>query len=429
MAGENITADGFNWFHSGQAGAPQMNGAPSSEGQLLQLLDDCLINGVNQKSVASIAVVGNTITLTYSAPHGYLERQRITVSGATDPELNGSHRIQSMTESDVILSVEGVSSNGGTITTIATPLGWESIFGTTEPLKRAYRSQDVQSTKTVLFLDMTLPDNHGYNATNPIKRAMVTACQDMTVLGTPINDHTATINNKPAAVNGSLFWYQKRGSSKSSSVTTTTNNSWVLLGDSRFFIFFNAFSDYSSLNGSAAHSTYGFGDFISAAGDDDRYNCFLFASENPDDINSLYSTNGGQVSVYSKATFSALSQEYYTDSGIVMKNVLGGGDSLRFCMSAHADVSTRSTGKSATGDGSIPYPNPVNSSVIIKPLEIMQISDNALRGIMPRLSYVCNYLKGTRSNLVINDDYVFIQVQKSSSSATYDCYFAFYLGD
>lgn len=430
MAGENITADDFNWFHSGQAGAPQMNGAPNSEGQLLQLLDACLLNGVNQKSVASIAVVGSTITLTYSTPHGYLKRQRITVSGATDPELNGSHRIQSMTESDVILSVEGVSSNGGTITTIATPLGWESIFGTTEPLKRAYRSQDMQSTKTVLFLDMTLPNNHGYNASNPVKRAMVTACQDMTTLGVPIDDYTVTINNRPTATNGSLFWYQKRGSSKSSAVTTTTNNSWVLLGDSRFFIFFNAFSDFSTLNGSSSHSTYGFGDFDSVAGENDRHNCFLIATENPDDRVNVNSSNGGYVSSYKKTTYTALSQEYYDDACIAIRSANGTGDARRFVLSTTAASQANTNGLSASGLAGIPYPNPVDGGVVVKYMEMISIDNNELRGFIPRIGYICNNMSGQASqHLTVNNNYLIIQVQRQNATSVMESFFAFYIGD
>ena len=74
----------FTWMHSGQLGAPQMNGAAGSNGQMLQVLDACLIDGFNPQTVTIATKTATTVTLTFGVSHGYEVGQLILVSGATD---------------------------------------------------------------------------------------------------------------------------------------------------------------------------------------------------------------------------------------------------------------------------------------------------------------------------------------------------------
>lgn len=266
-------SDRFTWMHSGQVGAPQMNGASGSNGQLLQVLDGCLIDGYNPKTVATATKTTTTVTLTFGISHGYELLQLIEVSGATDAALNGQHRVISNTANTITIDAVGVVVTTGTIATKVAPLGFESIFGSADPLRRAYRSNEDRSTKTVLFLDMNLPTGHGYNATNPAKRAMVSLCEDMTTLGVQINSYTNAENNYAVNPNGKFLWHQARDRAKNTSITSTSAGGWVLVGNGSVFYLFNEWRVYGSA-GAPLRDFFAFGDADGLDGSAVGNNCF-----------------------------------------------------------------------------------------------------------------------------------------------------------
>lgn len=204
---------------------PNAPSVADGNGQLLTMLDACLIDGFNEQTAMHYA----DGVLTYGGLHGYIKNQYITIK---DGMGENHYKIKEVSDTQVILYEKPKLS--GEIKTKITPLGWESIFGNTDPLRRAYRSKSDRSDKTVLFLDMTYPANHGYHATNPARRAMITLCEDMTELGVPINDYTANINNKSTHNNGVLFWHQKRGYYKSYAVNNQPV-AWRVVGNGDFF--------------------------------------------------------------------------------------------------------------------------------------------------------------------------------------------------
>lgn len=286
-------SDKFTWMHSGQIGAPQMNGAAGSNGQMLQVLDGCLINGFNPQTVTIATKTATTVTLTYGVSHGYELSQIIAVSGATDAALNGRHRVISKTATTVTIDAVDVAVTTGTITTKVAPLGWESIFGSADPLKRAYRSNDMQSSKTVLYLDMTLPAGHGYNTTNPAKRAMVSLCEDMTTLGVQINSYSDVENNYTVDPNGKLFWYQCRSNSKTSAVNESENRSWVIIGNGKFFYFFN---EWQFLRKNRNYRDfYAFGDMEYLSGEIGTGNCGWVGSTSANDAGNMLVASVGAV--------------------------------------------------------------------------------------------------------------------------------------
>lgn len=287
-------SDKFTWMHSGQIGAPQMNGAAGSNGQMLQVLDGCLINGFNPQTVTIATKTATTVTLTFGVSHGYELSQIIAVSGATDAALNGQHRVTAKTATTITIDAAGVAVTTGTITTKISPLGWESIFGSTDPLRRAYRSFDNQSSQSVLYLDMNLPTGHGYNATNPVKRAMVSVCEDMTTIGVQINSYTNAENNYTTNANGKLLWYQARDQSKSNAVTQTQNKKWVLVGDGKVFYFFNEWRVYS-LNEIPLRDFFAFGDADSLDGSVGVNNCFWIGVINENDTSTVRYAHVGAV--------------------------------------------------------------------------------------------------------------------------------------
>lgn len=288
-------ADKFTWMHSGQIGAPQMNGATGSNGQMLQVLDACLISGFNPQTVTTTTKTETTVTLTFGVSHGYELLQIITVSGATDVALNGQHRVTAKTANTITIDATGVAVTTGTITTKVAPLDFESIFGNTDPLKRAYRSKDIQSSKTVLYLDMTIPASSGYNSTSPPKRAMVSMCEDMTTLGVQINSYTNVENSYDTKPNGKMLWYQCKAINRTTAVTDSTNRSWVLLGNGSVFYLFNEWRTFGTST-FPVRDFYAFGDAISFDGSINANDCVWIGSINDNDAtNTAYATVGTEV--------------------------------------------------------------------------------------------------------------------------------------
>lgn len=347
----------FTWMHSGQIGAPQMSGAAGSNGQMLQVIDDCLINGFNPQTVTIATKTATTVTLTFGVLHGYELSQIIEVSGATDAALNGKHRITHKTATTVTIDAVGVAVTTGTIETKVAPLGWESIFGSTDPLKRAYRSNDMQSSKTVLYLDMTLPANHGYNATNPAKRAMVSFCEDMTTLGVQINSYSDTENNYAKNVNGKLFWYQCRSNSKTGVVDESENRNWVIIGNGKFFYFLNEWQFYKKSK--TYRDFYAFGDMEYLSGDVGSGNCGWVGTTNVNDNDTVNIASVGAIIGGSSSTKADV-------TGFMMTDVNGVGLIQPFVLVTNGFLQNPTFTLTSSGkDGDVgSYPNPSTLSII-----------------------------------------------------------------
>lgn len=375
----------FTLMHSGQPNAPQMTGAAGSEGQMLQLLDNCLIDGFNQQTASSASQADGVVTISFGTSHGFIERQRIIVSGATDTALNGNHRVLKVLGSDIVIDAVGVTVLTGAIKVKVAPLGWESVFGNTNPLKRAYRSANAASTQTVLYLDMSLPAGHGYNATNPAKRAMVSICEDMTTLGVQINSYTDTVNDYAKNPNGSLFWYQAKLSSKTSSVTSTINATWVVVGNSDYFYFLTDW-DASSNRGLGYRDLFGFGDVPSFAGASDSHNCMWMGSVNPNDSSSLaYATNG--------CKFGSSADTIADIQGFFISNHAGVGGIRNFVMTPDCRPSTTKSFSGYSPSRTVLFPNPASQSIVGMTLYAM--TSDSIRASMPRLLYVPQHINNS----------------------------------
>jgi hypothetical protein len=132
-------------------GAPRLSG---TAGDMIALLDACLISGFNVTSPNSLSVSGGVASLYYSGGgHGYVQHQVIAVDGATPATLNGEWRVTEVDVNYVRFSVPGEPDGtaGGTIGVRAAPLGWEKVFSGTN--KAVYRSTDVAGTRLYLRVD------------------------------------------------------------------------------------------------------------------------------------------------------------------------------------------------------------------------------------------------------------------------------------
>jgi len=280
----DTTPKKVSWFSSEQFGAPQMKG--SSNGNMLSVLDACLIEGWGEKTAASSELLDGMITINFGLSHGFLDRQLVEITGFTNSELNGKHHISSSTVNSIKIDAPTALSADGTLVVKLASLGWESMFAKTSPLSRAYRSKSSRTTNRVLYLDMSYPNREVYSSTNPATRAMVTVCEDMQTLGVPIVDMTETVNNKASNVAGSLFWYQKRGTESSHAVVETVTK-WRLVGNADFFYFIVGWSTSGGLSNTLNSDVFGFGAFaeLSESKLDDT---FLAAYYLPNDVSNVY---------------------------------------------------------------------------------------------------------------------------------------------
>ena len=361
----------FNWFSSTQLGAEQMTGIKNSEGQFLTVLDSVLITGYNTQAVASITNTATNVKLTYAAAHGYSLGQLVLVAGATDANLNGRHRVIAKTELTITIDAIDVAVLTGTITTNVAPLGWQSIFGSTTPLKRAYRSLKPTSTKSILFLDMSYPTGHGYNSTNPAKRVMVDVCENMTVLGTQINSYTSVYNNRPTIRNGKMFWYQCRDITKTTAVTAGEQRNWVIVGNDTCFFIFNDWR--TAVNPLPQRDTYFFGDMLDLSGAASIRNCGWIGTINSNDTTDLYAaTTGGYIGGDPSDSTAA--------KGLMMKQADGSGTVGPLTLSADGLFSLASSG--AQGE-TTNVPNASTQALVGFPTYVL--TSQGLRAKIPSL--------------------------------------------
>lgn len=373
------------WMHSGQVGAPQANGLAGSNGQLLQILDAALINGFNPQTATNASATGDSITLTFGTSHGYVERQVITISGASDENLNGEHTITAITSSNALsIKNKGITALTGTITTKVAPLGWDSIFGSTNSLKRAYRSKNPLTTQTVLYLDMTIPTNSGYHATNPTQRASVSMCEDMTELGVQINSYTDSTNNFAANPNGVLMWYQNRGYDKNEAVSTSVNASWVIVGNGDYFYFIFEWQMWNGLRGHKQRDFYMFGDTPSLAGEADAYSCAWAGITNINDNGINYFPKNANR--YGDAIGNK-------KAGYFISSADGVGGLQEWGLATSAPVSAFS-GTQAL----IANPNPTTNSMVFAPSYAIMSGGN-MRAVVDRLLFVPHNISTQKNTL------------------------------
>lgn len=136
------------WFHSGMQNARLLvSGNASSQGTLLNVLDDILVDGFNQQTVQSGTVNNGVATLTFAVPHGFLPFSVILVQGASDPAINGEKRVLSVPTSTT-LTFTTTAANGpinGSVTALYAPAGWTRPFARSSNIC-AYRNSVSEGT-------------------------------------------------------------------------------------------------------------------------------------------------------------------------------------------------------------------------------------------------------------------------------------------
>lgn len=150
-------------------------------GDLINLLDTCLVNGIAFSSITSATIDDNgDINLTFFSAHNAMLFQVVELSGFSPVGLNGKYRIKGVPNvNQLILQANLV---GTSITTVGTgklaSLGYEIVY--TAQYKRVYRALNPTTQHPYIRVDETISDGtNSYNSAYS-KYAMVGLIENMT---------------------------------------------------------------------------------------------------------------------------------------------------------------------------------------------------------------------------------------------------------
>ena len=370
------------YFNSGMTGAPQI---ANNWGDLVTMLDACLVNGFALKAIDTLTCVDGVATASISAGHAYQQEQVVEIAGADQPEYNGQFRVIVTTATTFTYAVSGSPASPATSATSLSakvaPLGWEKAFAGTN--KAAYRSQNPASPQNLLLIDDSLK-TPGYTTTwaKWANVGIVEGLSDIdTIVGAqaPFDPNNPTQNWKQVQANhwGWYKWYHARTSGYDNSGDSGGGNrNWVLIGDDRLFFLF--------VTNAAAYGWYGrncycycFGDITSFKPADD-YATLLAADDIYWSNNSAgYSSYPGQYTGY------GLTQSLEFTGKVLLRNHTQLGNPVRFGLTS---LNTNNSSQ-VCGRGPMPFPNGPDFSLWLLPTYVREESGH-MRGLMPGMHWM-----------------------------------------
>jgi hypothetical protein len=345
------------WYHSDEAGAPVLNNAA---GALVNLLDACLVNGFNSKSI-TINVASDIATATASA-HGYEVGKKVLIAGATPSGLNGVKKILSVATNTYTFDATGITAGAatGTITSKRAPLGWSIQYTGTN--RRIYKRNEVTASAQMVRVDdrNTAPSSDMYARVYGVETATA-----IDTVGVRFPTNTQLSNGQ--------YWL--KGATGSTGAKT-----WALVGDGKSFYLVNGTytqAEYSGADYFSRHMAF-FGD-INSYKSGDAYPSAIFGNENSgsgSSVDAVAFSLGSPSSATVGARAAARSHVGTGGAqGVQLSGVGGGGYLL--------------------GNQDMPLaPNPVDSGTLTlhKPIYVFTMATSIaippLRGEMPGLAQV-----------------------------------------
>lgn len=375
------------YFTNFMEGAPQLTNA---WGCMVDLLDACLVNGFNLKPITSITSANGIATVTIDAGHLFQVNQVILIAGANQAEYNGEKRVLSVTSTKLTYAVTGAPASpatGDTLTVKAAPLGFEKVFSGTN--KGVYRSKNILSNRPYLRVDNSMPEGFDPSWGKHTKVGMAQGMSDIdTVVGAqaPFDPLAPNRNWETTGTGGDTFsgwykWHYARYTDPWQSELhppTEGNRTWVLVGDDRGFYIFNSINPSDN-----TRSGYCFTDFESYR-QGDPFNTLLAAT---DSYKAMGATNYHTGQFHQVSAGNAFNRTFDFTGKILMRDhtMLGGNQRVGFT-SLNTNNGQTISGR-ATG---IPFPNPVDYSLILHPTYLMQEGGKGMRGKLPGLIWVHN---------------------------------------
>lgn len=318
-----------------------MTSAPSLTGQvgtLVALLDACLVNGFNTKSVTSAVQTAGVATVTATA-HGYNVNDVVAISGANEAAWNDEFRVLTTATNSFTFAIpSGTTSPAtGTLSAKIAPLGWTKPFSGTNKAAYLPQAQYVQCYLRILD-DSTVPTSANG------RWAKARGYETMS----DVDTGTGLFPTAAQAANA-LSIYK-------SSNSDATARAWWLVGDGGIF-YFGSFWHASYLT---AAGGYVFGD-INSLRAGDSYSSFLNAEAAGTD--TLVTYPGTANSLDAVGAFSATQGGKY-----LARSYTQIGSAVAAGMIGDNGVST------AIGGGGLAYPHPVDNGLLFSPVGVVETS-------------------------------------------------------
>lgn len=400
------------YFNSGMAGAPQVS---NNWGDLITMLDACLINGFNLKAIDSLTSQDGIATASITTGHAYQAGQILNINGATQTEYNGEHRVIATTATTFTYAITGAPSSPASTTTslsaMVSPLGWEAPFTGTN--KRAYRSKNPLSPGNMLLIDDGIKANE--YADTWAKWANVGIVEGLADIDTIVGSQAPFDASKPtqnwqqweANQWGWFKWYHAQQSGYDIyGDGGGGDRNWVLIGDDRlFYLFITNQKDYNWYG----RNFYCFGD-IESFKPGDRYHTVLCADDHYWSNNN-YSSYPGQYNGY------GLTHTLNWNGKAMLRNHTQVGNYIRW------GVTSLNTGNNQQicGRGNLPFPNGADYSLWLMPTYVRQ-EDGHMRGTMPGMHWMHQDRPYSDQTIIDNvvgqsdKQFVLVRTQYSSDS-------------
>lgn len=341
------------WYHGDFAGVTRSRvSETNAASQIIQVLDDCLVNGFNLQVIESIQVVDGVATCTTTNNHNYLNGVVLRIAGATPAELNGDWKItSSIGKSFTFDTAVPNGSATGSMTAKVAPLGWSKPFSGTN--LAVYRPASGL--------------RYFYRVSDPAGNfAYIRGFENMTGVDAGVSPFP--LSTQVVGTDG-IAWLKYPAASGYSS-------RWKLIGDDRFFYFI---FDPSESAGYAHSGT--FGTIVYAVGE--------VPSFIPGDIGSSVVTGGPTNASFSSTRADDEGLRYigfespnaFSGNYFARPYNQGSGTPTRFRALGHSACS--GWGVLSNPTYAIRYPNPADSSLLLHYPVLLNEENNTIRGTLP----------------------------------------------
>lgn len=406
-----VASTDIKFFVHTNGGAPQLQNA---YGSMINVLDACLVNGVQVGVVSLLTVSGNTVTATFEDAHNLKQYQVIKITGAAQSEFNGEHRVLTIPNSNKVTfglaTTPSVATATGTISASLPPLGWEKPFSDTG--KAAYRSLNTMLPtrpflRIVDALDPAWPGTYAKYAKVGIVEFM-SDINTMSGVQAPFDNsnHNKNWIGKGAYTNAQNGWakfYYAFGDGSNEFTLSETNIADVITptaGIREYFIIGNGEFFYIANKLSPSKGEFclnGFGVFESLF-DADSSNWFLGS-------NLSYQYPAEASSGNTRSNFQALTQSNYGNNICILGPVTGESECEFAAPLVAGLINTGAINYSSTSNiiGSVQY-----GDVLIK-------DRKCIRGILPSIKWLYQNKPYSSKEVILDGDtpYLVLNIETS----------------
>lgn len=248
-----VASTDIKFFVHSNNSAPQLQNA---YGSMINVLDACLVNGINIGAISSLTTSGTTVTALFSSAHNLMQYQVVKIAGANQAEYNVEARILTVPNATTLTfelaAVPATTIATGAINCSLPPLGWEKPFSSVSGAgggKAAYRSTNLLLPSRP-FLRVVDELDPAYTATYA-KYAKVGIAEDMTDINTMLgvqapfdpafpDRNWVGSGSGTTAINGWARWYYSYGNAFTASINDATavsvgNRAYIVVGSGDYF--------------------------------------------------------------------------------------------------------------------------------------------------------------------------------------------------